>query len=187
MTAVLATNLNLSAIRGEGSDYQITYDFDLDGLFGTRTGDFTAALAGTYLISREDVPFADFTETTNILDEELNFPEHFINFTLGWTLDRLTVNYGVNYQSSQFRVFGFPVVDRELIEADPLFINDPKTGDSFVHFLGGSYDVTDSVEFSLRVNNLFNRQPFEAGAQGLRFRPVSALGRVVQIGARARF
>ncbi|MEM1051530.1 MAG: TonB-dependent receptor [Pseudomonadota bacterium] len=187
VTAVQATNLNLSAIRGEGIDYEINYDFVLDGLFGTRTGNLTASLAGTYLITREDVPFADFPETTNILDEELGFPEHFINFSLGWSLDRLNVVYGINYQSSQFRVFGFPAVDRELIEDDPQFINDPKTGDAFVHFVGGSYDIMDNVELSLRVNNLFNRQPFDAGAQELRFRPVSALGRVVQFGARAKF
>lgn len=187
VTAVQATNLNLAAIRGEGIDYQITYGFSLDDLIGPGAGDVSASLAGTYLITREDVPFAEFPETTNVLDEELGFPEHFINFTLDWTIDRLTVNYGVNYQSSQFRVFGFPAVDRELIEADPLFINDPKTGDSFVHFLGGSYDLTENVELSLRANNLFNRAPFDAGAQDLRFRPVSALGRIVQFGARARF
>lgn len=173
--------------RGDGIDYEINYIFGLDCLLGTRTGNFTASLAGTYLITREDVPFADFPETTNVLDEELGFPEHFINFSLAWNLDRLNVVYGVNYQSSQFRVFGFPVVERELIEDDPQFINDPKTGDAFVHFVGGCYDVTANFELSLRVNNLFNREPFDAGAQELRFRPVSALGRVIQMGARARF
>lgn len=187
VTAVEATNLNLSSITGKGIDYQIAYDFDLDRFFGRDTGNFSASLAGTYLIEREDTAFADFPETTNVLDEELGFPEHFINAALEWNRDRLNVQYGFNYQSSQFRVFGFPVVDRELIEANPQFISDPKTGDAFVHYIGGSYDVTDNVQLSLRVNNLFDRQPFDAGAQELRFRPVSALGRVVQFGVQAKF
>ncbi|MEM9286808.1 MAG: TonB-dependent receptor [Pseudomonadota bacterium] len=187
VTAVQATNLNLSSIRGEGIDYSLNYSFSLDRYFSGNTGDFTATLAGTYLMTREDIPFADFPETTNVLDKEIGFPAHFINFTLNWSRERLRVDYGFNFQSSQFLTFGFPFVDRELIEANPQILDEPKTGSAFVHFLGGVLQVNDAFEVSLRVNNLFNREPFAGAPQEFRFRPVSALGRVVQFGVRARF
>lgn len=184
ITAAQATNLNLSAISAEGVDYQINYGFDLDGVI---PGDFTATVAGTWLISREDVPFADFPEATDTLDEQIRFPEHFINFALGWRNGKWSADYGFNYQSSQIRTFGFPVVNRDAIEANPDLVNDVRTGDSFVHYLGGAYDFTDNFTLSLRVNNLFDREPFFGAPQEDRFRPVSALGRVVTFGARARF
>ncbi|MEM9899666.1 MAG: hypothetical protein AAF742_09850, partial [Pseudomonadota bacterium] len=75
----------------------------------------------------------------------------------------------------------------EQIEADPFFLNEPNTGDAFIHFIGGSYQVNDTMQVSLRVNNLFDRDPFEIRAANDSFRPVSLLGRTVQFGFQANF
>lgn len=187
IVAVTNTALNLSAITGEGIDYQVNYSFDLDSLLGGDSGVFQANIAGTWLLERENVPFADFPETVDVLDQEIGFPEHFINFSLAWNKGPWSATYGFNYQSSQFLTSAFPAVDREAIEADPFLVDQPRTGDAFIHYIGAVYTFNDSVDLSVRVNNLGNREPFLGAPQFQRFQPVSALGRTVQFGVRGRF
>ncbi|MEM0911241.1 MAG: TonB-dependent receptor, partial [Pseudomonadota bacterium] len=160
VTDVQATNLNLSAIKAEGVDYQIEYTFNLDSVLDKWVGDFTASVNGTWLLQREDVPFADFPEATEVFDEEIRFPEHFVNVALRWNYKDWSADYGFNYQSSQFRTFGFPAIDREVIESNPNIVNESKTGSAFVHYLGGTYTFSDQYQVSLRINNLFNEEPF---------------------------
>lgn len=185
--AVQSTSLNLAAIRGEGIDYEANYVFDLDDYFQRPLGDFTASIAGTWLLAREDVPFADFPESIDIIDQEIGFPEHFFNFGLAWEQGPFSADYGFNFQSSQFLTSPFPRIERETIEADPLLLFEPKTGSSFVHYIGGTYNFRDTVDFSVRVNNLTDREPFFGAPQFQRFQPVSAIGRTIQFGVRARF
>lgn len=187
VTDVQATNLNLSAIRAEGIDYQIEYNFGLENLLGLAIGDLTASVNGTWLLEREDVPFADFPEATEVLDQEIRFPEHFLNVAFRWNYDRWSADYGFNFQSSQFRTFGFPAIDREVIESNPNIVNQRKTGSATIHYIGGSYDISELFQVSVRVNNLFNEEPYFGAPQDDRFRPASALGRIVQLGVRATF
>lgn len=182
-----ALALNVSESRARGIDYQLAYSFDLDDLLNTNTGRFTAQVAGNYLIEREDILAAGFPETNNVLKGELGFPEHFVNFTLGWRLGSWEADYGFTYQSSQTFFSPFAPQGIEQIEADPFFLDQPNSGDSFVHFIGGAYTVNDTVRLSVRVNNLFDRDPFELRALNDSFRPVSLLGRTVQFGVQANF
>ncbi|MEM9741232.1 MAG: TonB-dependent receptor [Pseudomonadota bacterium] len=181
------TNLNFSASSAKGIDYQIGYEFDLGGVFGGNLGQFNAEIAGTYLIERVDRQFEGFPDTDNVIEGALNIPEHFINFSLGWSKGRWSADYGVNYQSSQ--TFGGPVEPFGIqdIEDDPFLLDRPKTGSAFVHYLGGAYSLSDKYLFSLRVNNVFDRDPFELRGFGNAPRPVNFLGRTVQLSVQARF
>lgn len=187
IVAVQSTSLNLAAIRGEGIDYEARYDFSLDALFDRDVGDFAASIAGTWLLAREDVPFADFPESVNVIDQEIGFPEHFFNFGLAWNSGPWSADYGFNYQSSQFLTSAFPSIERESIEANPLLLFEPKTGNAFVHYIGVAYNYRDAVDLSIRINSLTDREPFFGAPQFQRFQPVSAIGRIVQFGVRAKF
>lgn len=193
ITVVQATALNFAALRSKGIDYQINYAFNLDDLFGGNTGNFNATLAGSYLIEREDQAFAAIEGSIESRRGEgggigiADFPLHFINFNLNWNKGPFQVDYGLNYQSSVNYVVEFLGIDREAAQEDPFLINQPGTGDGFVHYLGGSYELTDDVIASLRVNNLFDRDPFFRASPRIQVRPTSAIGRTVQFGVQARF
>ena len=139
------------------------------------------------MIARVDRQFAGFPESDNRIDGALNLPKHFINFTLRWDKGPWSADYGLNFQSSQ--TFGgasepFGIED---IEADPFLLDRPKTGAGFVHVLGGAYNLNDRYQFSLRINNVFDREPFELRGFSNAPRPVNFLGRTVQFGMRAKF
>ncbi|MEM1396109.1 MAG: TonB-dependent receptor [Pseudomonadota bacterium] len=184
--SVLATPLNSAFLETRGIDYQISYTFGLDDLTSRDFGDITASLGGTYLIEREEQLAAAIPESLDRLDGEDGFAEHFLNFDLSWNKGPWSADYGVNYVSSTVlgNQFGFGI---EEVEADPFFLDRPNTGDAFVHYLGGAYQINDDLQVSLRVNNLLDRDPFEIRDDKDNIRPVSALGRTVQLGMQATF
>lgn len=187
-------------MRSTGIDYQIGYEFDLDRFFGRDIGEFTASLAGTYLIEREDTPLADFPEDVELLDGEFGFPRNFFNFGLGWSKGPWRADYGFNFQSSQV-ITGFGGtfgLDEQLAfaalivgDGDPTndgleLVGGTDSGTAFIHTLGGSYTLSDKFEFSIRVNNLGDRDPFPFLQPGF-VRSTSFVGRTVQFGIRGRF
>lgn len=178
------TSLNLSSAVAEGIDYQISYAFTLDSLVGYSVGSFTAQLGGTYLAKREDQPFETTPESNDRLEGEFNNPEHVVNFSLSWSRGSWTADYAVNYQSTQVPGGRFGI---EQVEEDGLLLDRPFSGGAFVHFLGGAYDFGEKFRLSFRVNNLFDRDPFEFQATRQGFRPTSFLGRTVQVGLNANF
>lgn len=181
------TNLNFSAANARGIDYQIAYTFDLDDVFGGELGQFSANVSGTYLIERVDQQFAGFPGSDIRIDGSLNVPEHFINFAINWNKGPWSADYGFNFQSSQ--TFGGPAEPFGIqeIEEDPFLLDRPETGSAFVHYLGGAYEFDERFQLSFRVNNLFDRDPFELRGFGNAARPVNFLGRTVQIGFRGGF
>ncbi|MEM9388237.1 MAG: TonB-dependent receptor [Pseudomonadota bacterium] len=184
--SVLATPLNSAFLKSRGIDYQISYNFDLDDLFSSDFGAFTASLAGTYLIEREEQLAAAIPESLDRLDGEDGFAEHFLNLGLSWYKGPWIVDYGFNFSSSTVlgNQFGFGI---EEVEADPFFLDRPNTGSAFVHYLGGVYQISEDFQVSLRVNNLFDRDPFEIRDDKDNIRPVSALGRTIQLGVQTTF
>ncbi|MEM9261939.1 MAG: TonB-dependent receptor [Pseudomonadota bacterium] len=186
------TTLNIAESSAEGIDYQIGYNFDLSRLFSGDIGDFTAQLAGTYLIGRDNLAFAGFPETNVRLDKAIGYPTHFLNASLAWTKGPWNVDYGFNFQSNQIitspiRFANFTVDD--VLNPEPgtsPVLDRPNTGSAFVHFLGGSYKINDDFQVSLRVNNLLNREPFETVDRTQSF-PVGFLGRTIQLGVQANF
>lgn len=189
VTAVEATALNLAALSAEGIDYELAYAFNLNDVVGGNTGQFTFGVSGTWLLERENQTFAAIPLSTDDLFGEITdiggFPRHFLNASLSWTKDRFFVDYGFNYQSSQF--LATAAVGREQAAEDPFIVNGAETGDSFVHYLGAAYDFDDRFRLSVRVNNLFDRDPFPQGRTTNQIRPTSLLGRTVQFGIQGNF
>ncbi|MEM0986321.1 MAG: TonB-dependent receptor [Pseudomonadota bacterium] len=182
-----ATALNIAGFTSRGIDYQVAYNFDFDSFTSQSIGDVSVSVAGTYLIERENVPFADFPETVDILDGEIDFPEHFINFNLGWRNDKLSADYGFTYRSSTVLAPSFTGVGVEDVAANPGIFPDANTGSAFVHYIGASYSLSDQLDVSVIVNNLTNIDQFEGPNNLVTGRPVSAIGQTVQFGIRGRF
>ncbi|MEM6415921.1 MAG: TonB-dependent receptor [Pseudomonadota bacterium] len=184
--SVLATPLNSAFLNSRGIDYQISYNFDLDGLMSSNLGDFSAFVGGTYLIEREQELAAGIPESLDRLDGEDGFAKHFLNAGLSWNNGPWSADYGFNFTSSTVfgNQFGFGI---EQLEADPFFLDRPNTGSAFVHYIGGAYQIKEGFQVSLRVNNLLDRDPFKLRDDKDNIRPVSALGRAVQIGVQATF
>ncbi|MEM1396673.1 MAG: hypothetical protein AAGH38_04395, partial [Pseudomonadota bacterium] len=184
--SVLATPLNSAFLKSRGIDYQVSYNFDLDGLTSGNFGDFTASVGGTYLIEREEQLAVGIPLSFDRLDGEDSFAKHFLNLDLSWNKGPWSADYGFNFTSSTVlgNQFGFGI---EEVEADPFFLDRPNTGNAFVHYIGGAYQVNDDFQVSLRVNNLSDRDPFELRDDKDNIRPVSTLGRTVQFGLQVTF
>lgn len=175
-----------------GVDYKVAYDFELDDVVGGDYGGFTATLAGNYLDQFKTRTFAGIDTTIEQRQGEFDpdegaFFEHLINGSLGWRKGPWTADYGFKYVSDLFYVVNFLNIDRESQEANQNLIANGKTGDGFVHYLGGTYDWDDRVTFSVRVNNLTDRDPFRRIQNRGEIRPTSLIGRTVLFGVNARF
>ncbi|MEM1088295.1 MAG: TonB-dependent receptor, partial [Pseudomonadota bacterium] len=189
--SINTTALNLGASRTSGIDYQIAYEFDLDNTFNASIGDFTATLAGTFLLKREDQVFADLPDVVNNLRGDIGnfgaFPRHFINAALNWQKDKWSADYGFTFQSSTTVTSFGGGFGSQALDENPQLLNNATTGSGFVHYLGGAYRIDERFQLSLRVNNLFDRDPFQRPNFNYVFRPVSALGRTVQFGIQGTF
>lgn len=179
--------LNIGSLSSQGIDYQINYAFDLDRVFSRTLGRFNATISGTYLIEREDIPLADFPETLELFRGEIGFPKHFLNFGLGWSKGQWSADYGFNFQSNQVISSGFgDAFGIDEINANPLLIDGNDSGIAFVHNIGGTYEISERVRFSVRVNNLANRDPFPQFNANI-VRPTTFLGRTVQFAIQGSF
>jgi outer membrane receptor protein involved in Fe transport len=95
---------------------------------------------------------------------------------IGWTLDRLTVNYGISWFGRTDRF------TREEVRANPDIAAPQylKHKEKWQHDLYVAHDVNDRFRFYVGVNNLFDRQPDIASASY----PVGFVGRFFYAGAR---
>lgn len=164
---------NVAAFRTSGADFSINYNFTPSDALGN----FSFSLVGGYLdkISFIPTPGADVDDTT--LDTYN--PRWRGNASLTWSLDNLSVNYGVNYWSKTRRF------SRETLAANP-DTSDPKYfwyKDKFEHDVRAAYEFNDGFEVYGGVNNLFDQKP-DFGELSY---PVSGLGRYFYAGFKAGF
>lgn len=103
-------------------------------------------------------------------------PEWQVNFDLNWTLDNLNVNYGINFFDKTLR-FSRQAIANNLHIVTPEFIN---VYARFTHEIVLRWTTDDNRSFYVGVNNLFDQDP----DVGLRFYPVSAVGRFFYAGVR---
>ncbi|MEM1052790.1 MAG: TonB-dependent receptor [Pseudomonadota bacterium] len=172
---------NLASLETQGIDYELTYQFGLDGLVGSNVGQFTFNVAGTYLIDRTDFPVQGDPDTQIDRTGTFLFPENFIRVGLGWELDRWSADYNVTYRDSTL----IPNRSNEQLENDPFFQFEPFTGDSFVHNIGFGYRLSEDFRVFARINDLFDRESFLL-AQTTSV-PSTEIGRQFQIGVQGSF
>lgn len=164
---------NVAAFRTSGADFTVNYAFSpADNL-----GRFQFNLTGGYLDSISFVPTLGADVDDDIL-ESYN-PRWRGNMSLTWSLDKFSINYGVNYWSKTRRY------TTEQLAADP-DISDPKYffyKERWEHDIRASLNVMEKFEFYGGVNNLFDQEP-EFGQLSY---PVSGLGRYFYAGVKFGF
>jgi outer membrane receptor protein involved in Fe transport len=201
-----AGNVNLGSLAVRGIDFAVTYT--VDEPFGEGYGSFDLSVTGTRFLEDTSV-FAAVPGTTETgLQAELDLisqaidndnlgefgnPEWIANFGVTWKLPKARIGWTGRFESSQLApgITNIQVVE-VAIEGDAVVVNPDNTfvplaqrdtGDSLVHDIFASYDVTDNFSFYGGVNNLTDREPYLASL----VRPIGVRGRFFYLGLRGKF
>lgn len=202
-----AGNVNLGSLAVRGIDFAVTYT--VDEPFGEGLGSFDLSVTGTRFLEDTSIFSATpGTVSTDPLQAELDLvsqaidndnlgefgnPEWIANFGITWKLPKGLIGWSGRFESSQLSpgITNIQVVDvaidggKVVVRPDntlvPLVQRD--TGDSLVHDLFASYDVTDNFSFYGGINNLTDREPYLASL----VRPIGVRGRFFYLGLRGKF
>lgn len=166
------TQLNFGKIETSGIDFTAAYRFNL----GAHKIGLRVAGNWTEKIDR----FFDPVDTSlvNPGRGELGAPEWSGVGTVSWTHNDFGLTYNVQYIGKQ-AIASAIQIERIATEFGPAGI----APEYWVHGIAANYDVTDRFTLTGGVNNLTNKQPYPASLAY----PVSGMGRLFFIGARASF
>lgn len=136
---------NIGAENTSGIDLNLAYTFDALGL-DWRTGlDTTILLENESEISGNTIDYAGY-----ITSGMGSFAKVKSNFDLGVQGDDWSANYQARYISG---------MDSYDCQEDPSACMAPTVGSVIYHDLSGSYFLSNGVQLSLGVNNLFDKEP----------------------------
>lgn len=162
---------NVANFRTSGADFKLNYGFEAG-----KAGTFAITLVGGYLNKLEFIPTPG--ATVDVDREESYYPKWNATGDVTWTLNQLTVNYGVSWFSKTRR---FEIeqtnANPDLTEAKYLRFKEKWQHDIYV-----AYDVDERFRFYLGANNVFDQQP----SIGSTNYPVSYVGRYMYAGARIK-
>ena len=148
------TLLNYASSTARGIDFEVAYNHDIgDGKFGSR-------LVYTRMLQRDD--FLD-PANPSVPDQnmyELGDPQNAFNLNMDFSSNKLTFGYQLRYIGQQaildveniFSVGGNPPANADYAEKKYY----PEV---FYHDVRASYDITDSVNAYLGVDNLTDKIP----------------------------
>lgn len=201
-----AGNVNLGSLAVRGIDFAVTYT--VDEPFGEGAGSFDLSVTGTRFLEDTSIFAAVPGTTATGLQAELDLtsqaidndnlgefgnPKWIANFGVTWKLPRGRIGWTGRFESSQLApgITNIQVVD-VAIEGNAVVVRPDNTlvplaqrdtGDSLVHDLFMSYDVTDKFSFYGGINNLTDREPYLASL----VRPIGVRGRFFYLGLRGKF
>ncbi len=160
---------NSASFKTSGIDFALNYRHD----FGS-AGKLSLRAAGNYLRTYETIAVPRGVPTNSQNTEDA--PEWQVNFDATYQIDKLTLNWGINYFSETLRV------SRTIRNAQPDYYPAEymNYSERFTHDVQVAIDANDKMRFYFGVNNLFGQRP-DLGAT---FYPVSPVGRYFYAGAR---
>lgn len=162
---------NVATFETAGADFTVNYVLPLSD----KLGRLNFNLTGGYLDKISFVPTLGADLDEDVL-ESYN-PRWRGNASLTWSLQNVSVNYGVNYWSKTRRY------TTETLAGEP-DISDPKyffVKRKMEHDIRASVSVDERFQFFGGVNNLYNEKP----SFGELSYPVSAIGRYFYFGIKA--
>ena len=201
-----AGNVNLGSLAVRGIDFAVTYT--IDEPFGEGAGSFDLSVTGTRFLEDTSIFAAVPGTTATGLQAELDLtsqaidndnlgefgnPEWIANFGITWKLPKARIGWTGRFESSQLApgITNIQVVD-VVIDGNAVVVRPDNTlvplaqrdtGDSMVHDLFATYDVTDNFSFYGGINNLTDREPYLASL----VRPIGVRGRFFYLGLRGKF
>ena len=164
---------NVTRFSSSGADFKIFYAFEPDARYGR----FDVRLAGGYLDKSTTISLPGAPEVDEL--RQRYRPKWSGNLDLAWTLDNVTVNYGINYFGKTLRFTAQELAAQpDLVAPEYRFWNERWEHD--LQIAVSAYE--DRATFYAGVNNLFDRQPdFDQVNY-----PASFRGRFLYAGIRAR-
>ena len=163
---------NVANFRAAGMDATFNYRFDTHA-----HGSFAAQLVGGF-VKRIEFVSSPGAEPRSDLGQQY-FPKYSAILDLTWSLQSLTVSYGLNWFSKTNRYTNATIAG-DPDSADSKYL---KIKQAWEHNLQVEYEVSDRLSIWAGVNNLFDEKP----EFGYRSYPVSAMGRFLYAGAKAGF
>ena len=162
---------NVAVLETSGVDFSVRYAIET-----SKMGRFDLGLVGSYLEEYNFTPSIG----ADIEDDRLQQfnPKWRGNASVDWTLDALTVNYTLVYQSGTQRFEPAQLVANPDL-ADPKFF---KLKELWDHNIRVAYDVNDQFNIYAGVNNLTDQKPDFANFNY----PISGIGRYFFVGARIK-
>ena len=162
---------NVANFRTSGADFKLNYQYQTSG-----AGNFALSLVGGYLNKLEFIPTPG--ATVDVDRQEAYYPKWNATGDITWTLDKLTVNYGISWFSKTRRY------ETEVTNANPDIAESKYLWykEKWQHDLYVAYDVDDRFRFYVGANNLFDQQPSIASTNY----PISYVGRYMYAGAKIR-
>jgi len=172
VTSYVLAPQNVAFVETAGADVTVSYSFEPGS---GSLGRFNLSGTVGYLDKFEFLP-----ANGGIADDErgeVGFPKWSGVADVTWTLDNVSLNYGVQYIGEQLR-FEIDAIAADPDIAAPEFLT---IGDRFIHDLRAEF-TTDNrqASFFLGVNNVTNELP----ARGLSDSPTGWLGRYFYAGIR---
>ncbi len=165
---------NVAAFRTRGLDMTANYRLD-----AREVGVFNLRLVGNYLDRLDFVPTPGADREDELRSAAYPAPKFSGTFDLTWTLDKVSLNYGLNYISG-LRRFTPDQLRANPDIADPAYLD---YREKWEHDLQASFAIDGGHSFYVGVNNLFGRQ----GDVSSLTIPYGYVGRYFYAGARVRF
>ena len=141
--------INASKRETQGIETQVRYNSDLSAF--DLPGEVRVNFAASYLKQLNIFEFQNRPDEINEEVGELGDPEYQFRNTLTYILDDLSVNWTTRYIDRSAR---FDVTDDIPEDIAPPFI-----GSIVTHDLQGSYFLTDDIQVSIGLRNMFNKVP----------------------------
>ena len=160
---------NVANFRTSGADFKLNYGFE-----AAKAGKFAISLVGGYLNKLEFIPTPGAQVDVDRL--EAYYPKWNATGDITWSLDKLTINYGISWFSKTRRYeIEQTNANPDIAEAKYLWYKEKWQHDLYV-----AYDVDERFRFFMGANNLFDQQPSIASSNY----PVSYVGRYMYAGAK---
>jgi iron complex outermembrane recepter protein len=164
------TFVNFASLKASGVDFSGRYDFAFAG------NDFTVGVIGSRQLKLDRFTNRSDPSVVDPRLGELRSPKWNAQGSLRWQRGPMSAAWQTLYQSRQALIIG------DVSQTRSLYGSDGFVGESFIHNISGSYDLTDELRLYGGVNNLTNKDPFISTAAW----PVGPRGRYFFMGVQAR-
>ena len=176
ISLIVRTSQNIARLEASGYDFEGHYSADLFG------GDFSVRAIATLLSENNSFPFQSDPDSKEQEAGGLGDPELSGVVNVGWYRGGLGVNWSARYLDSML------LIDQEDFDVNPDAQDPLFTGGVWYHDVNVAYRLTDWLELSGGVDNIFDERPpaFFLGT-GAGSGIFDGVGRFVYLGATASF
>lgn len=152
--------VNYQGFQTRGMDFNLSYNFDPEEMWGMNIGTFNASVRGSWLIEQKSFTNisdpAAFTESSS----NINLPRVRGTFALRWQAnDKFSAVWSTDFQTAQDIVRHRDVIAANNADQRPYKYF--TTGNFYRNDLTARYAVTDEVTVRAGVTNIFDAKPPE--------------------------